>query len=180
MSATPLTAKTTVSDPYEEVVEDEVKKSADGKSDSETEFKKGFLTESKEQSENENEEQSENEDEEQSENENEAWVYVLELRGGRFYVGMSKDVGHRIQRHIDGRGARATRQVPVVGIFSICKFKSRAEAFAGEKMEYNRLCALHGKRKVSMGLQFPGIPRVAPRKKTGKKKMHGSWFNHFR
>jgi predicted GIY-YIG superfamily endonuclease len=107
-----------------------------------------------------------------------AWVYVLELRGGRFYVGMSEDVGRRIQRHIDGRGARATRQVPVVGIFSICKFKSRAEALAGEKIEYNRLCALHGKRKVSMGLQFPGITRVTDAK-TGKKKVHGSWFTHF-
>ena len=35
------------------------------------------------------------------------WVYVLELQGGRRYVGFSKDVGFRVQQHIEGRGARA-------------------------------------------------------------------------
>jgi putative endonuclease len=107
-----------------------------------------------------------------------AWVYVLELRNKRFYVGMSENVARRIQQHIDGRGARATRQVPVVDIYSIQKFKTRDEAMAAERSEYNRLCALHGKRKVSMGLQFPGVARVGALKKK-RKKVGRAWFQHF-
>ena len=67
-----------------------------------------------------------------------SWVYVLELTGGRFYVGMSQNVAHRIQKHINGQGAMATRQAPVIDIHSITKFDDLSGAIEGEKVEYQR------------------------------------------
>lgn len=90
-----------------------------------------------------------------------SWVYVLELVGGRFYVGFSENVARRIQQHIDGRGAQATKQAPVVDIHSITKFKTREDALLGEKAEYRRQCTLHGKHKVSMGQQFKDLVPLA-------------------
>jgi hypothetical protein len=108
-------------------------------------------------------------------------VYVLMLRGRRYYVGMSENVAHRIQQHINGRGARVTRQVPVVDIYSVTKFRTRDEAARGEKLEYHRLCAIHGKHKVSMGLQFADVARVGPAKQRAKRKSGAvkREFEHF-
>jgi putative endonuclease len=91
-----------------------------------------------------------------------SWVYVLELVGGRIYVGYSDNVARRIQQHIDGRGAQATKQAPVVDIYSITKFKTREDALLGEKEEYRKQCELHGKHKVSMGQKFRDL--VSPAK----------------
>lgn len=96
-----------------------------------------------------------------------SWVYVLELTGGRFYVGMSQNVAHRIQKHINGQGAMATRQAPVIDIHSITKFDDLSGAIEGEKVEYQRQCLLHGSKKVSMGKQFCDL---APIKKKATRK----------
>jgi len=40
-----------------------------------------------------------------------AWVYILFMRNGMLYVGMTHDVAKRLKRHNDGTGARQTRQI---------------------------------------------------------------------
>ena len=40
-----------------------------------------------------------------------AWVYILQCCNRTFYVGQSSDISKRIERHLDGSGARHTRQL---------------------------------------------------------------------
>lgn len=40
-------------------------------------------------------------------------VYVLRLRGGRYYVGSSADIDARVEAHRAGKGAAFTRAYPV-------------------------------------------------------------------
>jgi hypothetical protein len=109
------------------------------------------------------------------------WVYVLELVGGRRYVGFSKDLGFRIQQHIDGRGARATRQARVVDIHLVRKHNSLEAAMQGERDEFYLQCSLIGHEKVSMGKQFRGLPLVLPqgageRPRGGRLRHAAAWF----
>ncbi|MGE9296131.1 MAG: GIY-YIG nuclease family protein [Puniceicoccales bacterium] len=39
------------------------------------------------------------------------WVYILFMHNGTLYVGMTHNVAKRLKRHIDGIGARQTRQI---------------------------------------------------------------------
>ena len=58
------------------------------------------------------------------------WVYVLRLDGGYYYVGISRDVDKRFQRHLSGKGSVFTRRhkpVEVVERFS-CENATEAEA----------------------------------------------------
>lgn len=37
------------------------------------------------------------------------WIYVLKCRGGRFYVGFSRNLSNRLKQHFTGNGAHFTR-----------------------------------------------------------------------
>lgn len=39
------------------------------------------------------------------------WVYILYCRNGSLYIGQSADVEKRLHRHLDGSGARHTKQL---------------------------------------------------------------------
>jgi predicted GIY-YIG superfamily endonuclease len=39
------------------------------------------------------------------------WVYILLMRNNMLYVGQTKDVEKRIQRHADGSGSRQAKQL---------------------------------------------------------------------
>jgi predicted GIY-YIG superfamily endonuclease len=88
------------------------------------------------------------------------WVYVLELQGGRRYVGFSKDVGFRVQQHIEGRGARATQQAKVLDVHLVRKHKSLEAAMQGERDEFRTQVLLVGAARVSMGRQFDDLPLI--------------------
>ena len=36
-------------------------------------------------------------------------IYILRLEGGRYYIGKSKDVNKRFQKHLSGRGSAWTK-----------------------------------------------------------------------
>lgn len=44
------------------------------------------------------------------------YIYVLELQGGKYYVGKTSDVDHRFQQHKNGNGSVWTRLHPPVKI----------------------------------------------------------------
>lgn len=48
-------------------------------------------------------------------NQNPADIYVLELEGGRVYVGKSHNVSRRVKQHMRGRGAAFTKYNPPTG-----------------------------------------------------------------
>lgn len=39
-------------------------------------------------------------------------IYVLALKGGKYYVGKSKNLTKRISRHLDGKGSAWTKKYP--------------------------------------------------------------------
>ena len=62
-----------------------------------------------------------------------AWVYILECRGGTFYVGSTVDLAARLDQHQRGQGAAYTkRRRPVRLVWSL-ETPSVAHAFALEK-----------------------------------------------
>lgn len=100
-------------------------------------------------------------------------VYVLDLQGGRRYVGFSANVSKRIQDHIEGRGAQVTREVKVVDVHSIQVYNTQKAALQGERDEYVRQCALIGRDRVR-GAYFTERFSLAKVAKTKKKKATGT------
>jgi predicted GIY-YIG superfamily endonuclease len=58
-------------------------------------------------------------------------IYILRLKGGRYYVGKSDDVLHRYQQHINGHGSAWTRKYSPV---SLEKIISGASPFDEDKV----------------------------------------------
>lgn len=46
-------------------------------------------------------------------------VYILELSGGKYYVGKSRNPKFRYQQHIDGKGCGWTKKYPPISIIKI-------------------------------------------------------------
>lgn len=46
-------------------------------------------------------------------------VYVLELVGGKYYVGTTSNIGIRYQQHIDCQGSAWTRKYPPINLLKI-------------------------------------------------------------
>ena len=76
----------------------------------------------------------------------EGWVYVLELKGGHWYVGYSKDPDTRIASHFLGRGAHWTRLHPPERVVSLQPGDERLE-----NVVTVALMAKHGWRQVRGG-----------------------------
>ena len=86
-------------------------------------------------------------DESDDEPEEKSGVYVLELRGGNFYVGKSDDVEVRIAQHEDGKGSAWTK------LYSVVRAKDpiipRMEDLdSWERAETIELARAHGIEKV--------------------------------
>jgi predicted GIY-YIG superfamily endonuclease len=63
-----------------------------------------------------------------------AWVYVLELQDGRFYVGCSKDLCRRMEEHWLSKAARYTRVYPPVRVYAVHRCEgSGADVLALER-----------------------------------------------
>lgn len=53
------------------------------------------------------------------------WVYVLALRGGRYYVGVTSRLFHRLAEHFGGRGGRCTAENPPTGLAAMYSVPER-------------------------------------------------------
>jgi predicted GIY-YIG superfamily endonuclease len=63
-----------------------------------------------------------------------AWIYVLELQDGRFYVGCSKDLCRRMEEHWLSKAARYTRAFPPVRVHAVHRCEgSGADVLALER-----------------------------------------------
>lgn len=71
-------------------------------------------------------------------------VYVLELAGGRVYVGKSRDVGHRISQHMANTGAAFTREYKPTGNILPRLGNVRGDGDAAERDETLRYMFLRG------------------------------------
>ena len=63
-----------------------------------------------------------------------AWIYVLELQDGRFYVGCSKDLCRRMEEHWLAKAARYTRSHPPIRVYAVHRCEgSGADVLALER-----------------------------------------------
>ena len=63
-----------------------------------------------------------------------AWVYVLELQDGRFYIGCSKDLCRRMEEHWLSKAARYTRVYPPIRVYAVHRCEgSGADVLALER-----------------------------------------------
>ena len=60
------------------------------------------------------------------------WVYLLECRGGRFYIGVSNNVVARFLAHARGKGAMFTRLNPPERIIAARPVGTKVEAMRAE------------------------------------------------
>lgn len=60
------------------------------------------------------------------------FVYILECKGGRLYTGVAKNVYWRINKHVQGKGAKFTRAFPPVRLRRIEGYANSKEAYARE------------------------------------------------
>jgi predicted GIY-YIG superfamily endonuclease len=77
-----------------------------------------------------------------------AWVYVLGLKDGNYYVGSTTNPDQRIMNHKTGRGATVTRESGVAKVHSINECRSLAAAKRAEKKVYDRMRDYHGSDRV--------------------------------
>ena len=64
------------------------------------------------------------------------FVYILKCANGQFYVGCTKDLDERMERHNSGRGARFTKKhLPFELVYT--------EEYENEEDAYNRERQLH-------------------------------------
>lgn len=74
-------------------------------------------------------------------------IYVLRLKGGKYYVGKTDDVERRYAQHVSGKGSAWTRKYPPVKLQKIYK---RASVFDEDKVT-KELMQKHGIENVRGG-----------------------------
>jgi len=79
---------------------------------------------------------------------NSAYVYTLNLEGGRKYVGMTTDIDKRLDQHFSGSGAKWTQKYSPVSVNSVQEVSSPQYAKKLEKIIYNNMRDYHGSDKV--------------------------------
>lgn len=78
-------------------------------------------------------------------------VYVLSLEGGKYYVGMSADIGHRIEVHENCRGSSWTKKHSIEGVERIIRCDDSKYRKLIEKELTIELMEEHGWQNVRGG-----------------------------
>ena len=89
-------------------------------------------------------------------------VYVLKLTGGKYYVGESDDVRHRVWSHVNLNGSAWTRKHPVVSRISTITEKMNAFWELNETLEQMKLRGIDNVR----GSMFSNIQLTKGQRKT--------------
>lgn len=77
-----------------------------------------------------------------------AYVYTLNLKGGKKYVGMTENPEKRLNQHFSGNGAKWTQKHEPVSINSIQKVKNIEYAKRLETIVYHKMKNYHGIENV--------------------------------
>jgi len=73
-----------------------------------------------------------------------AYVYSLNLQGGKKYVGLTQNPSKRISDHYNGKGAQWTQKNQPVPVNHIQKCKNLANAKKAETIVYYKMKNYHG------------------------------------
>lgn len=77
-----------------------------------------------------------------------SFVYILELEGGRFYVGITGDIMKRIGEHMRSRGAEWTKRYPFVRLHHAETFANKTKEQM-EEIEDNFTLVVMAKRGIA-------------------------------
>jgi putative endonuclease len=77
-----------------------------------------------------------------------AYVYSLNLKNGKKYVGMTQNLEKRMGQHFLGKGAKWTQKNKPVSINHVQKCKSYESAKKAETIVYKKMRDYHGIKKV--------------------------------
>ncbi|WP_010285193.1 GIY-YIG nuclease family protein [Bacillus timonensis] len=88
---------------------------------------------------------------------NKHFFYVVECKDGTFYAGYTTDVGERLKKHNEGKGAKYTRGRGPITLLFAQEFETKEEAMRAEyrfkqlkRPEKERLLAMEsGERYVA-------------------------------
>ena len=77
-----------------------------------------------------------------------AYVYTLNLKGGKKYIGYTENPNRRFSQHFSGNGAKWTQKYAPISVNSIQKVSSVAYAKKLETIIYYRMKNYHGASNV--------------------------------
>ena len=77
-----------------------------------------------------------------------AYVYSLNLKNGKKYVGMTQNIKKRLKQHFTGNGAKWTKKNKPISINHIQKCKSHSNAKKAETIVYKNMRSYHGLKLV--------------------------------
>ena len=79
--------------------------------------------------------------------------YILQLRGGKFYVGstLTRNVQRRFEMHRDGDGAKWCRDFPPIRVIRVIDNLTSQEAFKREDTECVRIMKEHNDMQCCRG-----------------------------
>lgn len=78
----------------------------------------------------------------------EHYVYTLNLKGGKKYVGYTSNLDKRMDQHFSGHGSAVTRECEPVSVHSVTKCRSKQKAKNAERIVYHNMKNYHGLDKV--------------------------------
>ena len=77
-----------------------------------------------------------------------SYVYSLNLKGGKKYVGKTNNIGRRLSQHFGGNGAKWTQKNKPISVNHVQKCRSNKTASKAETIVYKKMRDYHGKSKV--------------------------------
>ncbi|ATD69847.1 MULTISPECIES: GIY-YIG nuclease family protein [Gordonia] len=92
------------------------------------------------------------------------FVYILECADGSLYVGSTRNVEHRVNQHMSGKGSRYTRSRLPVRLVYQREFPHIGEAHAAERRLHGwsrakRRALVEGRMELLPGLAMKGGQR---------------------
>ena len=76
------------------------------------------------------------------------YVYSLNLKGGKKYVGKTTNIKKRLSQHFSGKGAQWTKKNKPVSVNHVQNCKTSKSASKAETIVYKKMRDYHGKTKV--------------------------------
>ncbi|QYY34824.1 GIY-YIG nuclease family protein [Ruficoccus sp. ZRK36] len=87
-----------------------------------------------------------------------SWIYILLMRNGMYYVGQTRDVSRRIQRHADGTGSRQAKQLKE---FALVYIEGPVPHDAATKRERQLKKWSHAKKEALIKGDFEAVKRLS-------------------
>ena len=90
------------------------------------------------------------------------FVYMLQLRDGHLYVGITDNLGRRLEEHREGRGSRTTR---IAKVAALLHFEEHSCRLSAERREHQLKGWTRAKKMALAGRHLATLKGLAKRHK---------------